>query len=312
MSAKVERLVNLVVALLETRRPLTLDDIKRRVRGYGHDDPESARRQFERDKADLRRLGVPVETVATDAFETEWGYRIDRRAYEMSDLDLTSDEVAALVVALTLTEEEHARIGLAKVAARAPDPVAPASPAARVTVGLDELEGVAEALLERRALQFDYRTAVGEASTRTLDPYGVLQRGGAWYLIGRDQDRDAERAFRLDRMASAPRPVGEPGAFAVPPAFDVSEVDLGPDAEKADVRVRLSATAAALAARGAEVVGRDDDGTVEAVFHEAEVSRLMSRVLALGSRAEVIAPPELRAEVQQRLRHVVRTHSARS
>jgi proteasome accessory factor B len=120
---KVERLVNLTVALLEARRPMTFAEIRRRTRFYEQDDAESARRMFERDKDELRRLGVPIE-VRELAFGDELGYLVDRGAYEVEDLDLTPEEVAALAMAVQLTGSEGEHLALTKLVARAPDPVA--------------------------------------------------------------------------------------------------------------------------------------------------------------------------------------------
>jgi proteasome accessory factor B len=311
MSEKVERLINLVVALLETRRPLTLEEIKSKVRGYEHDDPESARRLFERDKDDLRRLGVPLETLPIDAFESDWGYRVDRRAYELPPIDLEAEEITALVVALHLTGEDPARLGLTKVAALAPDPVDPTPPTARINVGLDDLEGLAEALVERRTLAFGYRTATGEESARTVDPYGLIQRGGAWYLVGRDHDRDAKRVFRLDRMTSSPDAVGEPGAFSPPEDFDITATRLGPEGETVDLRLRLSSPAAGIGAHRGEVLETQDDGTIEVLYRDADPSRMVPRILALGADAEVLGPPSVRDEIAARLKQSVADHTSR-
>src|ERR671919_643087 len=94
-----ERLVNLVALLLETSRPLTFEDIRSVLPAYVQADRASAKRQFERDKETLRQIGIPVETVATDAWEVEEGYRIPKERYELPDISFTPDEVAALFVA---------------------------------------------------------------------------------------------------------------------------------------------------------------------------------------------------------------------
>ena len=95
---KVERLVNLIALLLDTRRPLTLDQVAELVPGYDASG-ESLRRMFERDKEELRGLGVPVERAPIDAWGSEEGYFIDPEAYGMPELDLAPDERAALALA---------------------------------------------------------------------------------------------------------------------------------------------------------------------------------------------------------------------
>lgn len=310
MSAKVERLVNLTVALLDARRPLTLAQIRDRLHGYGHDDPESARRMFERDKDDLRRLGVPVETVPLDAFEAEWGYTIDPDAYAMPAVDLDAEQIAALALALQVAGDEDARVGFAKVAAGAPDPrvreVATERPApARVDLRAEALDGIADALVDRRALRFPYRTASGEQAVRTIDPYGAVQRRGAWYLVGRDHDRDALRVFRLDRLAGPVEAWGPPGAFEVPADLDLMAATEGPESETFDARVALAPKAAwQVARRGGATTEEREDGWVVAEFPDVDGERFLPWVLRVGAQAEVLAPPGLRAEAARRLRAV--------
>src|SRR6185436_10998211 len=105
MADRLERLTNLVAVLLETRRPLTLEEIVERVPGYPGE-RESYRRQFERDKATLREIGVPIALEALYAFDQETGYRIHREDYELPPLDLTDDERVALHLAVTAVRLE--------------------------------------------------------------------------------------------------------------------------------------------------------------------------------------------------------------
>src|SRR6266542_1049255 len=105
MADRLERLTNLVAVLLETRRPLTLEEIVERVPGYPAE-RESYRRQFERDKSTLREIGVPIALEALYAFDQETGYRIHREDYELPPLDLTDDERVALHLAVTAVRLE--------------------------------------------------------------------------------------------------------------------------------------------------------------------------------------------------------------
>lgn len=306
MDEKAERLLNLTVALLETRRPLTFADLRGKVAGYDQPQFESARRKFERDKDELRSLGVPVETVPAPHAAADVGYTIDRGDYELGEIALDAREVAALAVALHMTGEERARLGLAKIAALAPDPRggSPELPA-RIHPELDDLDGIAEALLERRALRFTYRSARGELSERTVDPHAVVQRSGAWYLVGRDHDRDATRAFRLERFESRPSPVGDPGSFTPPPEIDGAELVAGPPGDAVDIVVAATPRVAWRLERGGQVRGEREDGRREIVFRDADPNRVLPRVLALGPEAEVIAPRTVRDEAADRLRAFV-------
>lgn len=308
MSAKVERLVNLTVALLETRRPMTFDEIRRRTRYYQQDDHESARRMFERDKDDLRRLGIPVEARSLDAFDAETGYTIDRRSYELPDVDLSSEEVAALSLALRLTGDEGARLGLTKLAARAPDPVGlGVAVQADVAVGEGPFDDLAEPLVTCQAVRFAYRRRDGSASERVVDPYALVQRRGAWYLVGRDHTRDAVRAFRLDRLASRLRPVGEPSAFQRPADFDPSPHVDGPAEDEVDVELAVSPDVRwEVELRGGERTGEEHGGWPVYRLRSAGPARTATWLLGLGDEAVVLGPETVRAEVAAAFMAVLR------
>lgn len=314
MSAKVERLVNLTVAMLEARRPMTFAEIRRRTRYYDQDDPESARRMFERDKDDLRRLGVPVE-VRDVAHEDDVGYVVDRAAYELPPVDLDAEEVAALALAVQLTGEEGARLGLAKLAALAPDPAdLEASAAPRVRVATDPIgDELAEAVVTRTAVGFGYRTASGEVAARTVDPYAVVQRRGAWYLVGRDHGRDALRAFRLDRVDGRLRRRGEAGAFVPPEDLDVRAAVSGPESEAVEVDLAVAAEARwAVELRGGRPTGATHGGREVLRLDGLDPVRDRSWLLGLGGQVEVLAPASLREEVADRLRTIAEVHAPRA
>lgn len=302
---KVERLVNLTVALLEARRPLSFAELRQRTGFYAQDDPESARRMFERDKDELRRLGVPIE-VRDLLFGDEVGYVVSRVEYEVPDVDLTAEEVAALAVALQLTGTEGTRLALAKLAARAPDPLkAGDAPPVRVAVAPDPVDAVADAVVSRTALRFTYRTAAGDVRERTVDPYGVVQRRGSWYLVGRDHDRDAVRAFRLDRIETRPQTVGSPGAFDHPDDLDVAAAVTGPETETVDVEVAVTDEARwAVELRGGTDTGRRHGELPVLEVPGVDPVRDRSWLLGLGPQVEVLSPASLRDEVVAALRRV--------
>jgi proteasome accessory factor B len=311
VSVKVERLVNLTVALLETRRPLTYRELRTRTREYQQADPESARRQFERDKDDLRQLGVPVETVDV-AFEEEPGYRIDRKRYELPDVHLEADEVAALALAVRLAGGDGTRLALAKLAARAPDPAQlQAAGAPQVEVGIDPIDDtLADALVRAIPLRFGYRTAAGAAATRVVDPYAVVQRRGAWYLIGRDHDRDAQRAFRLDRVEGRVARAGEAGSFVAPDDLDTAAAVAGPESERLEVELAVAPSARwAVESRGGTPTG-DETADGWAVLRVVGVDRVRDRswLLGLAGEVEVRSPADLRAELADALRTIAAAH----
>src|SRR6266545_3765768 len=196
---KVERLVNLVALLLDTHRPLTLDQVAELVPGY-EATGESLRRMFERDKEELRGLGVPVERGPIDPWGSEEGYFIDPNAYAMPRLDLAPDERAALALAA------RAWSGAAG------DPSALA--------GLSKLD------LDPGAGPDALRANLDGASPLLATLIDAVPRRGTWYVAGHDSGRGALRSFRLSRIQSAVRmakPSGRGPEFEVPDWFDASE-----------------------------------------------------------------------------------------
>lgn len=307
MSEKVERLVNLTVALLETRRPMTFRELRERTGYYDQNDPESARRMFERDKGVLRDLGVPIETRPVDPLGDEAGYWIDRRRYELPDVDLTPDEMTAVALALRAVGDTASRLALTKVAARAPDPADASTPAAlpRIDLDVDPVDPVAAAVVERQAVAFTYRTASGERSQRTVEPYAVVSRRGAWYLVGRDQGKDAVRAFRLDRLEGDPEPVGPIGAFERPEELDVEAHVSGP-AEDVEARIAVAPELAWEAElRGGEPTDEEHEGLSTYRFPRANPWRTRAWALGNADRVVVLEPPGLRDEVVAALRRLV-------
>lgn len=312
MAAKVERLVNLTIALLETSRPLSFEQInsKTRRRFYGQADFNAARRMFERDKDELRRLGVPIETKR-DPYEDVDGYIISRREYEFPGVDLSQDEVAALTLAVRLTGPEGTPLAFAKLAASAPDPAELPTPTTEVRFTPTASDAVAKALATRTAVEFSYRTANGNVGTRKLDPYGIVQRKGASYLVGRDHDRDALRAFRFDRMSGELELVGDPNAFVLPDGADLAAVVDVPDQ---DIEVVLAVTGAAdwsVQLRGGQPDGQTDDGRTIYRVSGFQPTRDRAWLLGLADEVTVLSPQTVANDMIAALKQVEEAHNER-
>ena len=294
--SRLERLINLVAALLDADRPLTADELRHRVPGYP-DTLLAFRRAFERDKETLREMGVPVTTEVVDpATPGVDGYRIPKEAYYLADPGLERDELAALHLAASAVQLPGARgvedlwkLG-APVADGGPAPTVASLPSAR------QLGPLFAAISERRVVTFSYR---GRA--RRVDPYRLGFRGGHWYLVGRDHDPDEERSFRVDRMESDVVETGEAGAFAPaapspgpPPPWQLGE------GERVTARLLVDADQAGWAVghvgRQAVEEWRSDGSVVLAV---PVTNRAAFRTFVLGflDHAEVLGPPEVRAEM---------------
>jgi proteasome accessory factor B len=294
---RLERLLNLTATLLDTRRPLTLDELADRVEPRYPSDKAARRRQFERDKETLRELGVPISVEDIDPFGGETGYRIRAEDYYLPALDLSLEERAALHVAVTAVRLEggQGRDALLKLGGLEGE-AAPALAELEVTPALAVLF---EAVRRRAVVAFEYRE-----SQRRLEPYGVVLRFGHWYVVGRDLERDAPRAFRVDRISGEPE-VGPPDAFAPPEHLDpASLVRADPlafgDDEPIVARVLVDATRAGWVVDQLgepAVVARHDDGAVEVELSVVNRPAFRDWVLDLLDHAEVVAPPELRAEM---------------
>ena len=306
---KVERLVNLIALLLDTGRPLTLDQVAELVPGY-EASGESLRRMFERDKEELRGLGVPVERAPIDAWGTEEGYFIDRGAYGMPEVDLAPDERAALALAARAWSgaglDPAAVSGLAKLDLD-PDPGAGPEPVrADLHGGSPLLVALLEAVTARKRIAFSYRPPGRPAAERMLEPYALVHRRGTWYVVGHDVDRDAQRSFRLSRIQSDVRRL-RPGArgpdYEIPAGFDPGGIQ--PTAGESGGAPIALVRAGQPAARLAEVHGAEPvepmgaDGRVTLKLPVGDGDGFVA--WAVGNTVEVIEPPELRAEARRRL-----------
>ena len=311
----VERLVNLTIALLETRRPLTFEELRRRTGYYPQDDVASARRMFERDKETLRSLGVPIET-RQDFGMDDPGYLIDRRTYELRDIGLDAEEVAALALAVEMLGRQDVALPLAKVAARAPDPAPIDAPSTRVRLSVTDVDAFAPAIVERRVVRFAYRTADGRSGVRTVEPYGIVRRRRAWYLVGRDRDRGEPRGFRTDRMLEDFEAFGPAGAFEVPDGFDLGAVVTGPEIEPVEAVLDAGPDGTwALGARGAVdegpgARGPGDEDTRRVRLRALDPVRDRAWLLGLSPDAAVVEPEELRSALRRALERVERMHRA--
>lgn len=310
---RIERLINLIAALLETRRPLTAAEIRERISGYG-DEPtaEAFRRAFERDKGAIRDMGIPLEVVPTGHLGGEpEGYVIPKDKYYLPDLDLEPDELAALRIAANalLGATETAEAGFLKLAI---DEVAAPAAGPRVSYGADVaaeqplLVPLYAAVTERSSVTFTYQRADGEVSERKVDPYGLVHRRGNWYVVGRDETRDGIRAFKVSRIRG--QVTARAGTFDVPEGFSAADhviesFELG-DQEPRDTTIRFAPSLRWWAeqnlhdARSREAA----DGSLDVTIPASNLDAVVSWAIGFGDEVEIVNPPEARALLLERLR----------
>lgn len=314
MSAKkLERLVNLLLMLLSARRPVTIEQIRSVVPGYDQHDDDAFRRMFERDKEELRDLGVPVETQPVDAWGDEVGYRVPRESYDLPPIAFEPDEAAAVALAARLWQSA----GLADASASALLKLRAAGIEAdsRLGSGIEPRVATREAAFEPllaavragRAVTFAYRSSTADsAAVRTVEPWGLVHRRGNWYVVGHDRDRKATRVFRLSRVAGKVATVGPPGAVVVPEDVDLTGTVATFETPATGTAVVRVAPGTAWDVRRAALSATDEpDGWTRAEVPMGDVERFAEWMAGFGPDAVVLEPPEARAAVVERLRAVL-------
>jgi len=314
-AAKSERLLNLVILLLVARNYTTKEQIRELMEPYRVSNAEAFDRMFERDKDELRDLGVPLETGANDAwFEDEVGYRIDRATYAGPEISFEPDELAVLGLASRVWQQAS----LASPAARAllklkadgiePDESSLVGIEPRVRTSEPAFEPVYAAVRDRRPITFPYRTSgAGEPRQRHLEPWGIVSRYGRWYVVGHDLDRQATRVFRLSRISGAVVVTGSAGDVRVPDGVDFrNEVAALVPPQPSRSATLCARTDAGLALRRrASATRPGEDGWDELTVPYIDADVLAEEVTGFGPDVRVLAPDDVRDAVLRRLRSVL-------
>ncbi len=313
---KTERLLNLVLCLLSTKRFLTVQEIREKVPGYQDGNEEAFRRMFERDKAELREIGVPLETGSNSGWDDEHGYRVARRDYQLPEISLTADEAAAVVLAGRLWQQAPLAgatgSALTKLRAAGMDAQGPVGLEPRVGVAEPAFEQVWQAVRDARPVRFDYRAAGRPApESRDVEPWGVVSWHGRWYLVGHDRGRDAPRVFRLSRVVGAVTPYGEPGTVARPHGVSLREMVARSVTETptASATLRVRRGSGGELRRAATKVSPGPEGWEVLEVGYSDPERLAERVTGYGADAVVVEPAEVRTAVVARLRAIAGLHA---
>ncbi len=317
--AKLERQLNLVSYLLSARAPVPFSDIRAQVKGYDDEaSPDAIEKRFDRDKADLRAIGVVIEYTAGDAYGRA-GYVIDKQGYFLAELALEPEDAMLLAVlqrALGVVDDalgRNLKSALAKLTidSQLPEPLRTSVTEQHLlSVGRGEkdpqrehLAPLGEAVARHRRVSFRYRRPDDErVEKRDVRPYGLGLAQGYWYLVGFDEDRGAIRSFRLDRVqgkvSTGPRK-GE-AEFEVPEDFEVSQhvglEEFQLSESRASVTVVLETDEVATwllerRLRGGGRLTRRPDGTG---LYEVEVKSeegFLRWLTEFGGRVRIVSPP---------------------
>lgn len=323
-----ERLFSLVLALLSTESGLTKSEILANVQGYRQrfstgGDNASLERQFERDKDDVRELGIPLETIETPGAagnNQTLRYRIPKGEYDLpDDVRFTPDESALLSLAAMAWREgalsADSRRGLLKVrsAGSEDDDGAGAigvdAYAPRLRARDVAFEPLRSALDRAAAVRFDYITpGQHDARRREVAPLALVQHGGRWMLAAHEFVTDSVKNYLLSRIVGpvAQYEVGQHPAPAGAGERALAELDRIWAARTARIRVAPGSDAERRLARRRDTE-TDDAGVL--VLHHVDPQILAEELAAFGPEVQVLEPAELRERVTERLRALVADHS---
>jgi proteasome accessory factor B len=328
---KAQRLLDLAALLLRAAEPVSWREIQEQFPEDYAGTGEAAIRKFERDKAELLELGIPVRWTQGDE-DLPAGYAIDKDEFYLPNLELAPEDLALLYVAGSAALAQgafpyakdlaHALNKLA-FATRAPGSFEVAGLAAHALSRGEEaqddvaprLEALSAAVALRKRVHLVYAGAErAERTERDVDPYGLHQTGGAWFLTGHCHLREALRTFHVRRIealevnAAAPRTPD----FEPPPGFQLAEhatrepweYEVHPPVT-AKVRLDAPVTAEARGSFGRRATVVDEDGGATISLAVTNGEALVRHVLSL-ERAEIVAPRALRARARGILEELAR------
>jgi proteasome accessory factor B len=331
---RTERLLDLLALLLDAREPIPWAELREAFpEDYGSCSDEAAERKFERDKAELLELGIPVAYLQGDD-ERKDGYVVEREAYYLPEVGLTPEELAVLYAAGSAALASGAFPGsrdLAHALRKIGFHNGKEFLSPRVRMELDtvqrgdelaeRLEDLRRALATRKWVQLAYYSPrSGQTTDRRVDPYGLAMRRGIWSLVGYCHLREDIRSFQVHRIRDLKVNPAKPRSpdFEVPIGFRLQEhVASYPWQhqihEPIEVKFLLRRELAPLAARlfpSARVEGEPQAAEVQVTA--TYLDGLLRYALSLGPPCVVISPPEAVERWKEMASRVLATHAVNS
>lgn len=300
---KSERIINLVLLLRSSSRGFTKSEIFKRLPAYKSElNFESASMMFERDKAELIKAGIVIDVYQADAYtEDEFRYRINDEDALLPKIDLTDAEVSILSVVLqgwkrTVHHSDaiQAQLKLEGLGHNLTDEI----PVLEMT-GNQHLPVLLQAISQRKAVNFDYiKPNDSNSMNRRLHPWGVLLRGGQWFVYGYDLERSADRVFNLNRITSEVKAGGVSGAYEIPEDLNFGSL-FQPHFNQSKTKITLK-VAPGSGYRWRNLVPEIDQLTDDLVEIEVEIDNLNLELPLLAAAAPgviVLAPKNVRDQV---------------
>ena len=316
---KAERLVNLTMALLETRRPLGKEEIFANVAGYSGT-PEAMERMFERDKDDLRDLNIEILVEAKDKyFDDEVGYRIAKVNFEMPTTDFNSSEIYWLSVAANIWRgaalENLAQDALFKIQSTNAEylPLEPLASMPIIQTSEPIFFALWSSINQKEFISFQYKGIDGVIAKREVAPYSLVSRRGHWYLIAKESSTNEFKRFRLSRFQSQPEIVSADNAFEISADYDVNDYikDISEHLiEKAEILIKPGSGGAIRQLGKLEILDSSDTEWERIQLENVDFDLLVYNILWCGPDVKVIKPETLVKSVTQGLSEVLSKHGA--
>lgn len=312
---KTERLLNLLIALLHTELGVSRERLLRDVYGWTAEserDKEAVERQFERDKADLRGLGAEIAErqgyERADSAAPTSLYRIDPQQFRLPEIEFSPEEQSLLALAGLACQgalaAAPARAALRRLEAAGALPDSPPSLVQpRVRIDDPRYATLADAASRRAEVSFQYyATSTGREEERRVQPWGLGQRYGQWYLVGFDVVRSAPRVFRLSRVRGR-IDIGPDRSFDAPAPGAVHQQLEGLaelPAQTARIRVAEGRALELRARAWMPIKAEAPDGWEQGEFSFQDVTVAADYLAGFGDSLVVESPAELAAAVVRR------------